>query len=41
MNGTARNTVYGYSLFEFSVYGNAGSSGGGRRRVGVWVRMWL
>jgi hypothetical protein len=29
MYGTARNTVWGYSLWEFSVYGNAGSTGGG------------
>jgi beta-glucosidase len=29
MYGTARNTGYGYSLWEFQVYGTAGSSGGG------------
>jgi hypothetical protein len=29
MYGTARATQYGYSLWEFSVYGTGGSSGGG------------
>ena len=28
MNGTARNTGYGYSLWEFAVYGPAGGNGG-------------
>jgi len=28
MNGTARATQYGYSLFEFQVYGTIGGSGG-------------
>ncbi len=29
MYGTVRNTGYGYSLWEFQVYGTAGSGGGG------------
>ena len=29
MYGTARNTGYGYSLWEFQVYGTAGNDGGG------------
>ena len=29
MDGTARATQYGYSLWEFQVYGTAGSGGGG------------
>ncbi|GAA1995563.1 discoidin domain-containing protein [Catenulispora subtropica] len=29
MYGTARNTGYGYSLFEFAVYGGTGGGGGG------------
>jgi beta-glucosidase len=29
MNGTARGTGYGYSLWEFQVYGSTGTSGGG------------
>ncbi|ACU75494.1 coagulation factor 5/8 type domain protein [Catenulispora acidiphila DSM 44928] len=29
MNGTARATPYGYSLWEFQVYGTGGTSGGG------------
>jgi uncharacterized protein YndB with AHSA1/START domain len=29
MNGTARGTAYGYSLWEFQVYGSIGGTGGG------------
>ncbi|MEV6283938.1 discoidin domain-containing protein [Kribbella sp. NPDC051770] len=29
INATARGTAYGYSLFEFEVYGTAGGGGGG------------
>jgi hypothetical protein len=29
MNGTVRHTVYGYSLFEFQVYGSFDTAGGG------------
>ncbi len=29
MNGTVRGTVYGYSLWEFQVYGTIGGGGGG------------
>jgi fibro-slime domain-containing protein len=29
MNGTARNTIYGYSIYEFDVYGSTPGGGGG------------
>jgi hypothetical protein len=37
MNGTARNTVYGYSLFDFRVYGSL--SGGGAAPAPTAARM--
>ncbi|WP_083933120.1 discoidin domain-containing protein [Kribbella catacumbae] len=35
INGTARGTAYGYSLWEFEVYGSGGSPGGGGSVVDV------
>jgi hypothetical protein len=46
MNGTARVGGYGYSLWEFQVYGTAGTSGGGGGTTttappsGNWTPVW-